>query len=142
VIAAPQEAEHLESCLESVRRHTQAGIPLVNVAPSSAAVNGAIEQLAPADILLLSEPCLLSAGWLERLKDAAGADTNTATASALADTGTELALFDERDLGENFSELADRVSEHTLRLRPRLSRAVGPCVFLRRGRAARAGGAG
>jgi len=132
IVVATQEGEHLQECLESVRRHTQPGVPLLRVAPDTASVNRALAQAAPADVLLLGEPCLLSAGWLERLKGAAGADTNTATASALADAGTELALFDENDPGGDFAELADRVSEHTLRLRPRLSRAVGPCVFLRR----------
>jgi glycosyltransferase involved in cell wall biosynthesis len=131
VIAAP-EGERLDECLESLRRHTQASVPLLRVAPSSAAVNEALEQVAPADVLLLCEPCRVGPGWLERMADAARADTNTATVSALADAGGELALSDGDHPPEDFAEIADRLSEHTLRLRPRLSRAVGPCVFLRR----------
>ena len=132
VIAAPEDAEHLEECLESVRRHTRAGVPLLRVAPSTAAVNSALAQLAPADVLLLSAPCRVSAGWLQGMADAARADTNTATASALADVDSELALCEEAHPDEDFAELAEGLSEHTLRLRPRLSRVVGPCVFLRR----------
>jgi glycosyltransferase involved in cell wall biosynthesis len=132
VIAAREDSEHLDECLQHVRRHTHASVPVLRVAPSTAAVNGALAQAAPADVLLMSEPCRVSAGWLERMADAARADTNTATASALTDGGSELALCREGPPEEDFAELAEGLSRHTLRLRPRLSRAVGPCVFLRR----------
>src|ERR1019366_6192394 len=33
---------------------------------------------------------------------------------------------------EDIARLADSLAERTLRLRPRLSRAVGPCVYVRR----------
>ena len=92
----------------------------------------ALEQLAPADVIVLSEPCRVARGWLERLRDAARGDTNTATASALADAAPQLALSDEDRPEEDFAQLADSLAEHTLRLRPRLSRAVGPCVYVRR----------
>ena len=115
-----------------MRRHTQAGVPVVRVPPRAADVNRALEQFAPADALLLNEPCRVSAGWIQRLRDAAHRDTNTATASALADTDSALALSDEDEPKEDFAELTDSLAEHTLRLRPRLSRAVGPCVYVRR----------
>ena len=82
--------------------------------------------------MLLIEPCLVIAGWLDRIGNAARADTNTASASALADTGTPLALSLEQGSAKEFVELADSVAAHTLKLRPRLSRAVGPCVYVRR----------
>jgi len=132
VIAAHEDEKHLGECLESVRLHTEESVPVLRVPPNSAAVNGALEQLAPADVALMSEPCRVSAAWLRRLIDAARADTNTATASALTDAHGELALLEKDDTPESFGELADRLSEHTLRLRPRLSRALGPCVLLRR----------
>ena len=119
VIALPDDAEHLNECVESVRRHTQADVPVVRVAPRAADVNRALERLAPADPLLLSEPCRVSAGWIERLRDAAHRDTNTATASALADTATALALSDEDDPQADFAELTKGLAERTLRLRPR-----------------------
>src|SRR2546422_3455365 len=57
----------------------------------TAAVDRALPMLWPADIALLSEPCRVAPGWLERLRRAARADSNTATASALTDVGTALA---------------------------------------------------
>jgi glycosyltransferase involved in cell wall biosynthesis len=98
----------------------------------TAAVDRALSILAPADIALLSEPCRVTAGWLERMCDAAHGDTNTASANALADVGTALALSSEDEPARNLSELAGTVAEHALTLRPRLSLIVGPCVYLRR----------
>jgi glycosyltransferase involved in cell wall biosynthesis len=98
----------------------------------TAAVDRALTLLWPADVALLSEPCLLTPGWLERMRDAARGDSNTATASALADVGGELALCEECGPQEDLAQLAGSLAEHTRALRPRLSRAVGPCVYVRR----------
>src|SRR5438045_3788902 len=76
------------------------GDPVTGRAPRAddraltAAIDGALAALSPADIALIAAPCRVSAGWLGRMREAAWADTNTASASALADTGTPLALFD------------------------------------------------
>ncbi len=104
----------------------------------TAAVDEALSLLSPADVALMSEPSRVAAGWLERLRSAAYADTNTATASALTAGGSALALWDSElaaetePAAEDLTELAERVAEHTMTLRPRLSVAVGPCVYLRR----------
>jgi glycosyltransferase involved in cell wall biosynthesis len=122
-----------------VHAHAPARTQILRVAASTAAVNEALARLAPADVVVLSEPCCVTAGWLESLREAALVDTNTATASALADTGTELALCgeapgalaDESDQPD-LARLADDLAARTLALRPRLSRIVGPCVYVRR----------
>jgi glycosyltransferase involved in cell wall biosynthesis len=132
LIAIGDDPEQLRRCVESVQRHTPPDTPVLTAPATAAAVNRALERLAPADTVLLSEPCRVTPGWLERLQDAACSDTNTATASAVADVGGELALSDADGAGESFPELAQYVSEHTLRLRPRLNRAVGPCIYVRR----------
>jgi glycosyltransferase involved in cell wall biosynthesis len=139
VVAARGDEKQLGDCLESVRACTQANVTIVHVAAASAAVNRALEQLAPADVVLLDEPCRVTQGWLERLREAALSDTNTATASALANMGGELALSEQdsaaadSDPGaRDFEQLAESLAARTLRLRPRLSRAVGPCVYVRR----------
>ncbi|MCW3068920.1 MAG: glycosyltransferase family 4 protein [Solirubrobacterales bacterium] len=132
VIAADGSPEQIRRCLESVEAHTSANGPVLQVAPTAAECNRAIERLQPADVIVLIEPCSVSEGWLERLRDTARDDTNTATASALADVGTELALWPEGASPQPFAELAEGVAERTLRLQPRLSRAAGPCVYLRR----------
>lgn len=132
LIAAGGEPEYLRRCVESARTHTQDRVPIFEVAATAVDVNQAFQRLAPADVVVLDEPCLLTPGWLQRLGEAARADTNTATASALADSGGELALAAEPGSGEDLAQLADRVARQGLRLHPRLGRAVGPCVYVRR----------
>ena len=132
VVAIDAGDEHLRECLESVRANAGAGVEIVEAQRSAAAVNRAIEQASPADIVVLDEPCLVNAGWIERLADAARADTNTASASALADAGTPLALQTPGRPHGDFAQLAESLAERTLTLRPRLSRAVAPCVYIRR----------
>ena len=100
-------------------------------APLTAAVDLALELLWPADVALLTSPCLVTAGWLERLRAACYADTNTATASAFATAGTSLALA-PAGAAPDLASAAGSLPASTLALRPRLSTAVGPCVFLRR----------
>jgi glycosyltransferase involved in cell wall biosynthesis len=132
VIALDADAEQRRACLESVRANSGADVAIAEVARSASAVNDAIERAAPADAVVLDEPCLVSAGWLRRLADAAHADTNTASASALTDAGTTLALLAPGEPPYEFARLAAGLGERTLALRPRLSRAVAPCVYLRR----------
>ncbi|HEV7528618.1 MAG TPA: glycosyltransferase [Solirubrobacteraceae bacterium] len=136
VVAVDSDDEYLRECVRSVREHMQSEVPITEVTPSTAAVNRAIEQLAPADVIVLSEPCRVSAGWVQCLCAAARSDTNTASASALADAGTPLALGvgdgDGHSATEDFAALAEGLAKRTLMLRPRLNWAVGPCIYLRR----------
>jgi glycosyltransferase involved in cell wall biosynthesis len=130
VIAGSDPQERLGRCLESVEAHSAASTRLLIVPATATAVNRALEQLAPADVVVLDEACCVTEGWLERLRDAARSDSNNATASALADTGTALALCVEGDV--DLADLADGLAERTLKLLPRLSRPVGPCIYVRR----------
>jgi glycosyltransferase involved in cell wall biosynthesis len=132
ILAAHAEDEHLRECLNSIRRNAPEDTAVVHVEPSTAAVNRALEELAPADAIVLEEPCLLTPGWIERLRAGAHADTNTATVSAIADAGTPLALSEQRSPDDELAALAQGLAERTLTLRPRLGRAVGPCVYVRR----------
>lgn len=137
VLAARAGEVLLQRCVDSVRAQVPAGSSVGCVEPRTASVNDALARLAPADVVILTEPCRVTSGWLERLREAALEDTNTATASALADTGTELALCDRGFEGrgearDDLARLADGLAARTLALRPRLSRAVGPCVYVRR----------
>jgi glycosyltransferase involved in cell wall biosynthesis len=94
------------------------------------AVEHALCCVAPADVVLLSEPCLLNDDWLARLRSAAYDDTNTASASALADYATDLALGEQPS--PNIAAAAAAVAANALALRPRLNVCVGPCIYLRR----------
>ena len=132
LIAAPVALESTGLCLESVRANTPTGIEILVVEDSASAVNQAIERSQRADVVVIEHPCKVAPGWLERLREAAHADTNTATASALADFGTALAISDRQLDGEGFAERAAAVAARAQRLRPRLRRAVGPCIYVRR----------
>jgi glycosyltransferase involved in cell wall biosynthesis len=104
--------------------------------PLTATLNRTLALVSPGDVVVLSSPCLLTAGWLERLRDAARGDTNIATASALTDRSGALSLAGPADASDggngDIDALATGVSEHTLRLHPRIGRAAGPCVYVRR----------
>jgi glycosyltransferase involved in cell wall biosynthesis len=132
VVAAAEDDEALRACMDSLLTHTPAGVLVERVAASASAVNEALERLAPADVAILTEPCLVADGWLERLEAAAREDTNTASASALSTRGTPLALTSDERPPDGIDELANVIARRSLRLRPRLSRAVGPCTYLRR----------
>jgi glycosyltransferase involved in cell wall biosynthesis len=128
-------------CLESIGRHVSSEVRVIDVAAETAAVEAAIGHSAPADVIFVSEPCQVAAGWIDRLRDAAYSDTNVATASALADAGTPLAIGTDPDPDPDsdsdsdsvsIDELAAGIERRTLGLRPRLSRAIGPCVYVRR----------
>lgn len=126
LFAAAAEAPVLERCLASLRENTPADVQIVQTGASSAEVNEALARVAPADVIVVDAPCLVDAGWLERLREAALADTNTATASAMAEAGTPLAI------GPSRRAAPEAPAEPGEPLRPRLSRAVGPCVYVRR----------
>jgi glycosyltransferase involved in cell wall biosynthesis len=132
LLAAHEHDEHLRACMESLERHTPADVPLERFPPTTVELNRALARSAPADVAILEQPCRVSAGWLERLQAAARADTNTASASALADAGGELALGAHAESEAEFEELAAEVADRTLALHPRLTRARGPCVYVRR----------
>jgi glycosyltransferase involved in cell wall biosynthesis len=132
LIARNGSDERTRKCVESVLAHTAPEVFVALVEPTSGGVSRALELSAPADVVLLSEPCLLGAGWLEAMRQAAYGDTTTASASALATVGTALALNDPSAREVDLDKLASGVAEHTMRLRPRLAAVVGPCVYLRR----------
>ena len=131
VIAEGDRPELLKACLDSIRAATP-DIVTISMARETPAVNRALAQLAPADVVLLSEPCLVNPGWLERLHDAAHADSNTATASALANVAGELALSPDPQTEVDAAQLIEELPQRTMKLHPRMSRAVGPCVYVRR----------
>ncbi len=132
VIAVSEQEPGLGACLDSLALHTPANTPLIHVEPSAAAVNQALEQSAQADVVILEEACCVPPGWLKRLQAAAVADTNTATVSAFADAGGELAVLAPEETSEESGKRAERLAAHALALHPRLTRAVGPCVYVRR----------
>ncbi len=110
-----------------LRREQNVGFP--------ANVNGAFAAAAPADVVVLNSDCVVAAGWLEGLRDAAYSDSNVATASALADNASVLSVPGLDDLlaqGLTLERAAGALRAQSLRLRPRLLTAVGHCMYVRR----------
>ncbi|MBV9425350.1 MAG: glycosyltransferase [Solirubrobacterales bacterium] len=157
VVCIPAEgaSEHLVSCLRSVLEHTASAVPIV-VCDSGAggsrdleslaapedgnggarevlcvraddgagllgAVQGALAIAAPADAVVLRPDCEVAAEWLDRLRQAAYSDSTVATARALSCGPTTWN-----------DAAAASVRLRSLRLRPRLSSATGPCLYVRR----------
>ncbi|HEX3517715.1 MAG TPA: glycosyltransferase [Solirubrobacteraceae bacterium] len=132
VIAARADDEQLQACLGSIVRHSPADDAPVRVEPSVEALNAVLDELAPADVVIIDSPCRVTPGWLEHLQEAARADSNTATASALADAGTRLAILESSDAQAGLATLAEDLASRALRLRPRLERMYGPAIYVRR----------
>jgi glycosyltransferase involved in cell wall biosynthesis len=111
--------------LASLRAHTPEHVPVLTL-------EGGEDPFATAprgsDVVVVEAGCVLAAGWLDGLRDAAYAGTPIATATALT----------QRDLGEALSEdgldaAAASVRARSLRLRPRVPEpGRGACVYVRR----------
>ena len=88
--------------------------------------------------MLVDSECVVAAGWLEGLREAAYSDAAVATASAMVDDG--LFISDqrrrcgaERQLGRaSLDDVAEAVRASSSRLRPRLSTAGTSCTYVRR----------
>jgi glycosyltransferase involved in cell wall biosynthesis len=131
IVATDVTGEPVRECLRSLQANTPADVEILETSGDRQAVSQALERCAPADAIVLDEPCRVGAGWVERLADVAHSDTNIATASALANTGTALAVDEEESDTNGLSAPTD-MPERAPGLRPRLSRAVAPCVYIRR----------
>ncbi len=89
------------------------------------------ELAAPADVVLLSADCLVASGSFEGLHGAAYCDSTVATATAM--TLVRAPGFESADQAvPDFESAAEAVRIRSLRLRPRIAAANGPCVYVRR----------
>lgn len=100
--------------------------------------NAAFARCAPADVVLLNSDCVVAAGWLEGLREAAYIDDAIATATALTNNGTIVSVPENwtpapsLPTGMSLTEAAAAVRSRSLRLRPRILTAIGHCMYLRR----------
>lgn len=106
-----------------LRAHTPDEVPVAQVDSETAALASA----GPADVVLVRSGCAVAPDWLEALREAAYAGDTAATATALSqrDLGAEL---DRSRLDAAAAELR----AGSLRLRPRVPRLTGSCVYVRR----------
>lgn len=153
---------YLVSCLRSVLEHTAAEVPILvcdDASPDSRSrrlvlegahpsahrvrlvgsepggglaktVNAAFAMAAPADMVVLGSDCIVADGWLDGLRDAAYVDARVATAMSLIDDRALATGY--RPDGSTFDEAAGLVRSGSLRVRPRVPTAGGPCLYVRR----------
>jgi GT2 family glycosyltransferase len=119
-LAAEASSDHV---LFYARRERNVGFP--------ANANGGLAAATPADVVILNSDCVVAAGWLEGLRDAAYSGSAIATATALTNHGSVVSV-PEAGGAANFAQAAAAVRAHSLRLRPHLITAVGHCVYMRR----------
>ncbi len=154
--------EQFATCLRSVLAHTPAGVPIVvcktavpesdlrqvtveGAPPDGRAVlylgsgqSGSAEQsvsaaariAAPADIVVLDADCVVADGWLAGLREAAYSDSRVAIATSLGNDGVLATAL--RQSGLSFGEAAAAIRTESVRIRPRVMSAGGPCMYVRR----------
>ena len=98
----------------------------------SGATNQAMQAAHPADLALVAPGCVVSAEWLERLREAATSDSVVASATALSIGGAGVELLAAESGAPATEQTARAVRDSALRLRPRIA-TMGPgCVYVRR----------
>ena len=113
-----------------LRRDRNVGFP--------ANANGAFALAAPADVVVINSDCVVAAGWLERLRNAAYSDSRVATATPLTNHGSIVSVpYRSRPMPQlpqdwSLDDAAAIISQHSLGIRPTLPTAVGHCMFIRR----------
>jgi GT2 family glycosyltransferase/glycosyltransferase involved in cell wall biosynthesis len=101
-------------------------------------VNDAFERVAPADVIVLNSDCLVTDGWFEAMRSAAGESTLVATVSVFTNHGTILSLphrnQPQPDLPQtiDLERAAATIAEQSLHIRPQLPTVVGHCFYVRR----------
>ena len=98
----------------------------------SEAVNQAMRWAHRADLALVAPGCVVSSGWLERMREAATSDSVVASATALSIGGAGVELLASESGLPAIEQAAREVRDSALRLRPRIA-VMGPgCVYIRR----------
>ena len=119
-------------------------VPRADRSASPFNVNDVLGVAAPADVVLLEPGCMVADGWLDGLQDAARLDARVATAMPLT-TRVVDSMPEWQHSGRvaprvSFDDTAATVRAQSLRLRPRLPAAGGPCLYVKRGALELAGG--
>ena len=101
-------------------------------------VGGALACAAPADVAVVNSDCVVAAGWLDGLRDAALADSRIATATALSNNGSIVSVPHRNTPaattpgGRALDDVAASVRSGSAQLRPRIPTAIGHCFYVRR----------
>jgi GT2 family glycosyltransferase/glycosyltransferase involved in cell wall biosynthesis len=102
-----------------------------------ATCNWAMEQTAPADVVLLNSDTEVTPGWLDKLQRAAAADERVGTVTPLTNNGTicsvpEFLNNNSLPPGCQLSDFAALVESSSAREYPMLPTCVGFCVYIKR----------
>ncbi len=101
-------------------------------------INRAFQWGIPHDVVIVNSDVVVPVGWLERLRAAAYAQSNIASATPLTNYGTLVSVpYRNRPISELVNgltlEQADaRVAAAALRLRPVIPTAVGHMIYFKR----------
>jgi glycosyltransferase involved in cell wall biosynthesis len=138
-----------------LRERAILSLELKSGANETQAVNAAARASFPGDLVLVAPGVRVTTDWFERLRAAALSDSTIASATPLSLGAGALALDDDdrfdrvdppanieigaspqpdspRAVASPIGKLARKVSEHSLRLRPRVA-TIGPaCAYIRR----------
>jgi len=101
-------------------------------------VNLAFTSCVQRDVIVVNSDVVVPPGWLERLRGAAYARSNIATATPLTNYGTIVSIpyrnhpIALQDSEINVEEIDSRVQTNSLRLYPIIPTAVGHCVYFKR----------
>jgi GT2 family glycosyltransferase len=101
-------------------------------------VNGAFEQVAPADAVVVNSDVIVGPGWLDGLRAAAYSDETVASATPLTNHGTIVSVPHRNvpssalPVDGGVDEAARRVRDGAARAYPRLPTAIGHCMYVRR----------
>ncbi len=115
------DGELLTATVESINAHTAAEVPVVVLDSATA-----VDPQAHGDIVLVEPGCIVADGWLDGLRRTAASIGAVATASALTHRDVDAPP------GPGFDKAAETARTRSLRVRPRLTAAHGPCVYVRR----------
>ena len=149
-IVAPDGSQDFDESLESILTHTHVDVPVVLTgegleAPHStrvvlisavagvgrgAGVRAALTAAAPADVVVIRSDCIVAAGWLQGLRDAAYSDARVASAMPLM--GADVTEQPKSEPREWIAQVAAQVRAASPRAWPRADEVGGPCVYLRR----------
>ena len=105
-------------------------------------IDAAAGAAAPADVVVVTPGCIVSAGWFEGLRAAADTDSTVATAGALTTEDVGLAPVETGAGEERLAQLAAAVQAGSPRALPRVLPSGRDCVYVKRSAIELVGGLG
>ena len=102
------------------------------------ACNAAFDAAGRRDVILVNSDVVVGPEWYQRMSEAAQSSNVIATASALTNHGTILSIPNRNEPSpmipgnSTVDEIASRVAQTSLRLRPTIRTAVGHCTYVKR----------